>query len=317
MNRSIAFSAVALLMLAGCGQGGSGSSSSGAISGRGAGGFSAPRALEAAAPASADVQTTGSRIEQQTNAPKLAYSHSMSLEMAAANIEPRYDRARTSCLNDATMGCVLVHASIERGDPQSGTSPSATMTVRLPHDKIAAFEQQLLSPLPGEAKGQPILRQSTTDAEDLTYAIADGERRLQQAEDYRDRLTELAKSSQAKVQDLIQIEEKLSEVQSQIEQLTADQRQLNQRVDTEVLSIELDAVASIAQVQSPLAEAWRNAGRVLGESAANAFTFTVSALPWLPLIALLVWIALRLWRIVRGHRRHRPSGPAPTSNGTH
>src|SRR5262249_15403187 len=94
--------------------------------------------------------------------------------------------------------------------------------------------------------------------------------------------------------------EKLSEVQSQIEELTASQKQLNLRVDTEVLNVTLSATPTIANVRSPLARAWNEAGEMLGESTASAFTFVISALPWIPLIALGLWGLTLLWKLVRG-----------------
>jgi hypothetical protein len=252
---------------------------------------------------------------QEQNAPKLAYSHRLALEMAADKIGPRFERARAACLSDPTSGCILVHASIVAGDERGGAQPSAELTVRLPHDKIAAYQTALLSPLEGEAKGEPIIRQSSTDAEDLTFAIQDADRRMAQLVDYRDRLTALAKRGDAKTQDLIQIEEKISEVQSEIEQLQAQQRGLNLRVATELLSIDMSPIAGLANVRSPLAEAWRNAGTILGDSAARAFTFLVSALPWLPLVALGLWLLVRLWRMVRGRRWRKH--PETAGGGAH
>lgn len=245
--------------------------------------------------------------QEQAIKPKLAYSHRLALEMAADKIAPRYERARAMCLGDAKMGCILVQASIAGGDARARQLPYASLTVRLPHDKIALFEQALLAPLEGEAKGEPIVRERSTDAEDLTYALLDVERRLAQLTDYRDRLVALAKRGDAKVDDLIKIEEKISEVQSQIEALQAQQRSLNQRVDTEVLSISLAPIAGIENVRSPLAEAWRQAGQVLGESAARAFTFLVMAIAWIP-VALILLVVLRLlWRVVRGRWRRATS----------
>lgn len=273
----------------------------------------------------AKIATTGSRMpaadamaappppapaggpQEQAIKPKLAYSHRLALEMAADKIAPRYERARAMCLGDAKMGCILVQASIAGGDARARQLPYASLTVRLPHDKIALFEQALLAPLEGEAKGEPIVRERSTDAEDLTYALLDVERRLAQLTDYRDRLVALAKRGDAKVDDLIKIEEKISEVQSQIEALQAQQRGLNQRVDTEVLSISLAPIAGIENVRSPLAEAWRQAGQVLGESAARAFTFLVMAIAWIP-VALILLVVLRLlWRVVRGRWRRATS----------
>jgi len=268
--------------------------------------------MDAAAPAPPASEAAQAKTGEE-NAPKLAYTHSLSLEMAASKVKPRFEKARDLCLNTAEMHCALVHASIQLGNAQSSEPPSAELSVRLPHDQIAAFEKTLLAPLEGEEKGQPILTQSTTDAEDLTYAIQDGDRRLKQASDYRDRLMALAQHAGAKVEDLIQIEEKLSEVQSTIEELTAQQRQLNLRVDTEVLNVSLSATPTFANARSPLARAWDNAAEVLGENAAQAFTFIVGALPWLPIIAILIWILGWLLRLLRNRvwrRRHEGASKA-------
>lgn len=239
---------------------------------------------------------------QAKEAPKLAYSHSLALEMTADKVAPRFERARKACLDDASMGCILVHASIAAGDEESGRAPSAQITVRVLPAKIAAYQAGLLAPFEGEAKGDPIVRRSSTDAEDLTFVIQDAERRMAQLVDYRDRLIALAKRSDAKTEDLIRIHEKIAEVQSQIEALQAEQRGLYLRVETELLSVSLEAKASIGSVRSPLAEAWRNAGRELGESAASAFTFFVTMLPWIPVIAIGLWILAWIVRVVRRRR---------------
>jgi hypothetical protein len=290
MLRIALFAALALITLAGCNEAEQRSASAPA----------APRAAKAdAGGGSEEVIVTA---QMRESAPKLAYSHSLILEMPSASVAPRFEKARNACLEDAALGCSLVRASIYVGDPNTGQPPEAALSVRLPHDKIAAFESVLFARLPDEGEGDPLLRQRTTEAEDLTYAIADNDRRLAQAVDYRERLMALSKQSGAKVADLIQIEEKLSEVQSDIEEMTAEQRGMSIRVDTELLNITLNARAGLAVASSPLAEAWRDALRVLGESAASAFTFLVVAIPWLPLIALAMYLITRLWRLVRRRR---------------
>ncbi len=196
---------IAIFALAGCNEGEQRSASA-----------PAPPPAERASGA-AGVQDITVTAEMRAEKPKLAYSHDLALEMAAATVAPRFERARNACLEEAALNCSLVRASIYVGDPNTGQPPEATLNVRLPHDQIAAFEKILFARLPGEGEGEPLLRQRTTDAEDLTYAIADNDRRLAQAMDYRERLLVLSKQSGAKVADLIQIEEKLSEVQSNIE----------------------------------------------------------------------------------------------------
>jgi hypothetical protein len=104
-------------------------------------------------------------------------------------------------------------------------------------------------------------------------------------------------------------------VQTDIETMTAQQTRLNARVDTELLTIALDPYASVAAVASPLGQAWHDAGQALGESAASAFTFVIVALPWLPLVALTVFLLARLLRMV-GRRRRTASVPAATATET-
>jgi hypothetical protein len=238
----------------------------------------------------------------QRTANKLAYSHDLQLEMPAASVKPRYDRAVDSCLTDTALNCVVLNTSFnsgEQSEPSKAARPSGTLTVRLPHDSVAPFEESLLTPLPGEAAGDAILRSSSTVADDLTGAIGDIEQRQAQLTDYRDRLTELAKRPDVRVEDLIKIESEISSTQSELESLAAQKKTLDRRVDTESLTISFAPRDEGGTSLAPIAEAWRQASRVFGESAATALRFVVAALPWLPIVALglfLVRLIFRRWR---------------------
>jgi len=303
MPRIVALCAAAFLVLAGCDGGDP----------RGG-----PVAMMRAEMAPAPPPPPGARDADAPAGPdqdvrKLAYSHRLSLEMDADKVAPRFEHARQQCLENRELRCILMHASIAGGDANSGTSPRASLTVRLPHETVGAFETALLTPLEGEGEGEPTVRNRATDAEDLTYVIFDTDSRLAQATDYRERLTALAKRAEAKVGDLIQVEEKLSEVQQRIEALAAQQRGLNQRVDTELFYIDLGAYATLADASSPLGEAWREAGRTLGESAAGALTFLIAALPWLPILAILAFLVMWLWRVVRKARPRASRASEPNA----
>ena len=266
-------------------------------------------ALQARGPAPArdeipeTVLITGSLV--RGSAVKLAYTHSLAIEMADEMVSPRFERGRRSCLEDASLNCNLLEASITIGNPNAGVRPNASLSVRLPHDSVARYQALLLEPLPGEMPGEPSLRRSSTNAEDLTFEISDTQRRLAQATDYRERLTVLSRRADAKVDELIKVQETLSEVQSSIETMTVETRQLNTRVDTELLNISLTAYEPLTSVSSPLGNAWRNSARALGESAASAFLFVVVLLPWLPLMALGGFVLVWLWRFVRKGRRQK------------
>jgi hypothetical protein len=231
--------------------------------------------------------------------------HDLAIEMADDMVAPRFDRGRTACLEDQSLNCNLLEASITEGNANAGVRPNARLSVRLPHESVMRFEALLLEPLPGEDAGEPSLRRRSTNAEDLTMEIAEVDRRLAQAIDYRDRLTVLSRRSDAKVDDLIKVQQNLSEVQSLIEAMTAETRQLNRRVDTELLNISLNSYDRVVNVASPLGQAWRDSARALGQSTASAFLFVVVLLPWLPLIALGGVALVALWRVLRKVRKHK------------
>jgi hypothetical protein len=236
--------------------------------------------------------------------PKLAYTHNLAIEMADDQVQPRFERGRTACLEDQSLNCNLLEASIIVGNANVGIRPNASLSMRLSHDAVRRFQTILLEPLPGEGPGEPNVRRSSTNAEDLTFEIADVDRRLAQATDYRDRLTVLSRRGDAKVDDLIKVQQTLSEVQSSIESMGVETRQLNTRVDTELLNISLSSYDRVTAVSSPLGEAWRNSARELGQSTASAFLFVVVLLPWVPLMALGGFALVWLWRFAR-KTRHR------------
>jgi hypothetical protein len=244
------------------------------------------------------------KVAAGADGPKLAYHHSLSFDMPAASVAPRYERARDKCLADPTHTCVLTNASINAGNPRFGQGPHASLTVRLPHDAVAEYEQALQQPVAGETAGAVEITSRNTTADDLTTALQDTGRRLAQFTDYRDRLTELAKRTDAKVEDLIKVQQELSTTQSEIESITAQQNQLNQRVATELLTIELAASVPPDSMAGPIGQVWRNAGTVLGQNAAAALRFAIGAVPWIGVAAIGV-LLLALVRAIFRRRQKR------------
>jgi hypothetical protein len=187
----------------------------------------------------------------------------------------------------------------DMGDPTHGVYPSASLTVRVPHQFVKPFEDSLLVPVAGEKPGEAVLRNHSMSAEDLTKAILDADQRQKQLTDYRDRLTALAKRADAKVEDLVKIESELSTVQSQLESFDAEMKGLNERVDTEKLSVSFRSDPDLGNSLGPILQAWREGGQVLGSSAADALRFAISSLPWLPIVViglLFVRFTFRRWR---------------------
>jgi len=243
------------------------------------------------------------RVEPE--GPKLAYSHNLSIETKADMVKPRFEQVRDACVSGAIAGCVLLNASIEEVGFDRGRHPVASLSVRLTHEAVGSFEQAVLKPLPGEQASDVAVVSRSTSAEDLTAAIMDGDRRLAQLTDYRDRLTLLAKRGDAKVEDLIKVQGELSATQSQIEELTAQQKRLGERVATELETVQITGKVAMGQ-GSEIAEVWHRSAKILDGAVADSLQFLIAAVPWivtfmvvmilLPIVRILVRV---LWRIGR------------------
>ncbi|HVJ51035.1 MAG TPA: DUF4349 domain-containing protein [Aliidongia sp.] len=259
---------------------------------------------EAGSAASVSGTRDNRRAAEKHDGPKLAYSNQLAFEMPSATVDPRFRRARDLCLEDTARGCVLIAASIQLGNENWAGFPRASLQVRLPHGQVEPFEEAAMAPLPGEAAGAVTVKSRSTKAEDLTEAITDGDRRLSELTNFRDRLTELAKHADAKVEDLIKIESSLAETQSQIEALTAQQQHLADRVATELLDIDFQSRNTIAAASNPVALVFKDAGQLLSRNVAEVLRVAIASLPWLFLAGLFAWLARASWRLFR---RRRPS----------
>lgn len=237
--------------------------------------------------------------------PKLAYSHNLSIETKADMVKQRFEQVRDACVSGTIAGCVLLNASIEEVGFDRGRHPVASLSVRLTHEAVGPFEQAVLKPLPGEQASDVAVVSRSTSAEDLTAAITDGDRRLAQLTDYRDRLTVLAKRADAKVEDLIKVQSELSSTQSLIEELTAQQKRLGERVATELETVQITGKVAVGQ-GSEIAEVLHRSAKILDGAVAASLQFLIAAVPWivtvmvvmilLPVVRILVRI---LWRIGR------------------
>jgi len=295
MLRSM-YAVAVLLALAGCGPPRSADEST-----------SAAAYAPAAAPAPMSANRMAAKQEATPEGPKLAYSHDLSVETKADTVKPRFEQVRDACLSGQVPGCVLLRADIAEQGFDKGCHPVATLSVRLTHEAVAPFEQAVLKLLPGEQASDVAVLTRSTSAEDLTAVIQDGDRRLAQLSDYRDRLNQLAKRADAKVDDMIKVEGELSTTQSQIEELTADQKRLNQRVDTELETVQITGRVTVGG-GSNIAEVWHRAGELLDGSVADALGFLIAAVPWLVIVVVglvllpVVRVLVRvLWRA--GRRR--------------
>ena len=264
--------------------------------------LSVPRQAPATAPAMVSMASRRAEAappqdgaQAQASGPMLAYSHQLSMQVPAAWVERHYMAALERCVAPA---CVVLSSQIDRS-PGGLNPPSASIRARLTHDALPPFRTAAATALQGEPGDRVAVETQSTEAEDLTTAIADGDRRLQQLRDYRGRLDTLAARSDIQVSDLIKIAQTLSQTQSQIEAAEALQRGLSQRVDTEILTVRFEGATPELGSWSRVHAVWAGAGSILSGAVADALGLVLYIVPWVPVLVLLaglVWFVLRLGR---------------------
>ena len=227
------------------------------------------------------------------------YDHTLALTMASAFIKARFERARDRCQNDAALKCKVMSASFSLQGNPSAPLPVAYLSVALPHDGIAPYEASLLVPLEGEDAADVLVRSRAMNAQNVTQQVADIDRRLAQLVDYRERLGVLAKRRNASTDDLIKIESELSKTQTELEQIQSQKQQLAERIAKENMNISFEAQSTVGDAFQPVRSVWQSALRILGESTGAAIGFIIRLIPWLPLIALALYLIPLAWRRFR------------------
>jgi hypothetical protein len=235
-----------------------------------------------------------------TNAPSpnalFSLTHSLTVAMARAAVAARFQAVRDACLKDKALHCVLTAASLS-----SGVQYTAALTLALPHDGVGAMEKRLMAPLAADGGTKPEITARSTALENETQRAADVERQLAQATAYRDKLEELSKRANLTVEEVLKLHEALSEAQTAAENATAAKRAAEADIRLEKMEITLSESAQPAE-PAAFAHFWRDSREIFMASLAEMLLRIVNALPWLPLAALLAWLAARF---LNRYRRRR------------
>ena len=237
-------------------------------------------------------------LQQAQSGESYVYDHNLTVSMASDFIRARFERARDKCQNDPALKCKITSASFRLIGEPDAPLPVANLSVALPHDSVAQFEEALTAPLPNESKDDVVIKARVTNAQNVTNQVKDIESRLAQLTNYRDRMMELSKRGGAKTDDLIKIEGEISRTQAEIEGIEGQRRDLAERIAKENLSISFEPLSTASDALQPVRDVWQNSLRVLASSAAAVLALIVGILPWIP-VFLLGFFGLRwFWRRV-------------------
>ena len=170
-------------------------------------------------------------------------------------------------------------------------------TLRVPSDRFDAVVDQLAKLGTVQAR--------RVDSDDVTDKVVDLRSRLKNAQISADRLRELLAKAEV-VQNVITIEDRLTQRETQIEQLEGELQVVEDQVDLATIRVtftESDK-ATVSKDLPGFVEALRSGAVTLGNIVLVLVAAAAFALPFLPLVVLGWWLR-RQWR----HRHPKAAGP--------
>jgi hypothetical protein len=258
----------------------------------------APQPAASAAPADPGSATAGSGGNGGTAlvADTLKIVYTGSLDLVVADLQPALAQAKTAVI--AAGG--YIGASEESND---GTRPTAVITYRIPatrwEDVIGSL-RGLATKVVGEK----------TQATEVGGQIVDLEARLANLRASETALQDIAKST-AKVTDLLAVQQQLTDVRGQIEQLDGQRAQLVDQVAYGTLvttfGLQVEAVQVTSRGWNPASDVDAAAATLIGIGqglASAGIWLGIVGLPALLVLAVVLLIGRLLWK------RFGPKAPA-------
>ena len=186
----------------------------------------------------------------------------------------------------------------------------ADLSIRIPQDRLEQFI--------GDVQGISNVTNCTRGVRDvtLTYVDLESHRNALQAE--QKRLMELMDQAET-IEDLITIENRLSEVRYQIESMESQLRSYDNQVDYSTVDISISEVKELTPVDKEsvgerIARGFKNSLEGVGRGLVNFAVSFIIALPyllvWGIVLALCVWIPVHF---IRRSRKKKLAGAQPVN----
>ena len=219
----------------------------------------------------------------------LAYEHNIDIGTSEAQVAPLYEKVIAACKADTANACVLLDSNIS-----SGREVRARINLRARPTGIKKIVSLVGSA--GEVTSQG------TKVQDLGRPVLDSRKRLVMLKQYQTQLQELEQRSSKDVDALIKVTKELATVQTELEQATAANALLMQRIDTDLLTIDISSEGR-KSFWSPIKQSLGNFTENLSEGAANGITALAYLLPWLLAFAIVFPLLRKGWRRLRAPRK--------------
>jgi hypothetical protein len=225
----------------------------------------------------------------------VAIRHKLEVISTESNLPKAWESVIAYC---GTIECTVVSSNLVAQRQEA--APSGSMSLRVsPGDLKKLFEQL-------EKQGQIVGH--ATESEDKTSVVVDTEARIKNLTSFRDSLRAMLAKPSASVKDIVDIQQQLTDVQSQLDSETAQRKILAN--ETEKVAVEIsfgvERTGRRRSAWTPIGDALRESGSDLAVSVAWLISAIVTIIPWLVLIIPLCWLLGKLWRRSRRQVINKP-----------
>ena len=182
---------------------------------------------------------------------------------------------------------------------------NATLTIRIPADKVDAFAAQV-----GDISNV-VSTELTRD--DITLTYVDTESRMKALQTEEARLLELMEQAET-MADLLEIEARLTDVRYELDSVTSRLRTYDNLVDYATIYLSISEVQEYTPVEEPtlwerIRDGFVESLKGLGNFFLELFVFLLTASPYLAVFGGIAWLVILLIRNKRAKKRGQKQNP--------
>ncbi|MBR0551315.1 DUF4349 domain-containing protein [Stakelama marina] len=219
--------------------------------------------------------------------PKLAYTYRLGFLLPGNKIAETQQAHAALCAKLGAAQCQLMGMKRSLGDDQTGT---ATSKFRVATSAAANFQSDLSRTI-DQAGGRSI--ETDIQAEDVSKDMVDAEARIRQRTMLVERLTDILRTRQGKVADLVEAERSVAKAQEELDEAKSWFAELKGRVAMSTFTVTYRAVApTSAPSGGALSDAVTMSASAFLIGLRTIATVFILLLPWALLLGL-VFLAVR------------------------
>ena len=220
--------------------------------------------------------------------PQIAYSYEFGYRVSAGQISKVQRQHSSYCEKQGPSVCRVINLR-RSGDEANYAYAMLHLEVAAPKAKNFGTS---LTDIVEQAGGYEA---STAIAgEDLSKQIVDTEARLRSRELLSKRLTELLRTRNGSVEELVKAERAVTDVNEEIDKARSWLAEMRGRITFSKVIVNYESNAPGAgSFTAPIRSAWNNISSMMGSSIGSLITILTVTLPWILILALAIYLRRR------------------------